>query len=339
MNITRNEIRTGLLVVLTLSILVVVLLYLGKPGVFISQNTFRIYVDNASGIVQGADVLLAGRKIGQVAKLFSPVPESERPAPNLETRIDVTVAENARVYKDVKVQLTSYSLLGQMLIDFSSGSEASGVAPDGMSFIGTRPAGLSDAVPRVLEAIDPVLKTTTQTLETLQKTADNLTEMTKENGDLSKALAEFRQFGSNLKEMSGDDGPLHKTLNNLETLTGEEGRINKAVENVEELTGDGSDLAKTLDNAEKFTAKLADNADIDKTLANFKQASEKLSGTVDNLGAEFTAVGTNLKEASDTIKRQPWRLIWPSTKKYEDDGRARPPQPRMEIRRAKAVRR
>ena len=38
MNIVRNEIRTGLLVVLTLAALVGVLIYLGAPGVFIPQK-------------------------------------------------------------------------------------------------------------------------------------------------------------------------------------------------------------------------------------------------------------------------------------------------------------
>ena len=30
-------------------------------------------------------------------------------------------------------------------------------------------------------------------------------------------------------------------------------------------------------------------------------------------------VGDNLKQFSETIKAQPWRLIWPSTKKYPED--------------------
>ena len=54
MNLARTEIRTGLLVVLSLVVLVAVLIYLGAPGVFIPQNTFRIYFDNAAGIKPGA---------------------------------------------------------------------------------------------------------------------------------------------------------------------------------------------------------------------------------------------------------------------------------------------
>jgi hypothetical protein len=37
------------LVVITLAVLVAVLLYLGAPGVFVKQKTFRVYVENALG--------------------------------------------------------------------------------------------------------------------------------------------------------------------------------------------------------------------------------------------------------------------------------------------------
>src|SRR4029079_12576677 len=117
MNITRNEIRTGLLVVLSLAVLVAVLVYLGAPGVFVPQHTYRIYFDNASGIKPGAQVLLAGRKIGLVRKLYSPVPEKERPTPKMETLIEVEVAKSAQIFKKVKVQIAQPSLLGESVID------------------------------------------------------------------------------------------------------------------------------------------------------------------------------------------------------------------------------
>ena len=123
MNIVRNEIRTGLLVFFSLAVLVVVLVYLGAPGVFTPQHTYRIYFSNASGIKPGAQVMLAGRKIGRVRELYSPVPEGERPDPKMETLIEVQVAASARVFNHVKVQITQPSLLGESVIDFSSGEE------------------------------------------------------------------------------------------------------------------------------------------------------------------------------------------------------------------------
>src|SRR3982751_3877570 len=107
MNVLREEIRTGLLVVISLAILVLVVLYLGAPGVFVPQKTYYIYVENAGGLKQGADVALAGRKIGQVVQLFSPVDEAERPDPKYETKVEVRVVRAAKIYKEVKVQVTS----------------------------------------------------------------------------------------------------------------------------------------------------------------------------------------------------------------------------------------
>jgi len=331
MNILRNEIRTGLLVVITLAVLVMVVLYLGAPGVFVPQHVYRVYFDNASGIKQGADVLLAGRKVGRVKNLYSPVPESERPSPKMETLIEVEVSAYAKIYNSVKVQMVQNGLLSEEVIDFTSGEEASGRAPDGARFLGLRPGGLQDAVPMVLEKIDPVLTKATTTLESLEKTSDNLAVLTEKGADLPVALGEFRQFGTNLKELSGPDGPLKKSLENIQAMMGDGGKVDKAIDNIHELTAPDSSLAKALDNAEEFTNKLAHNKDIDTTLSNFRTASANLNRAVSELGPQFSMIGHNLQQASDTVKRQPWRLIWPSTKKYEDDGRASPPQPRLRV--------
>src|ERR1700693_3769937 len=77
MQLQRNEILTGLLVVGTVAVITGVLILLGAPGLFRPLLTYRIYLDNAAGIKLGAPVLLAGRKIGQVDKLYSPVSKEE----------------------------------------------------------------------------------------------------------------------------------------------------------------------------------------------------------------------------------------------------------------------
>ena len=329
MNILRNEIRTGLLVVLSLGAIVTVLLYLGAPGVFVPQHTYRIYFDNGGGIKPGAQVLLAGRKIGQVRRLFSPVPEKERPTPKMETLIEVQVDRDAKIYTKVKALMTQNSVLGESVIDFTNGQEASGLAEDGASFLGERPGGLADAVPAVLEKLDPALTKVTTTLDSLQKTADNLTRLTADGSDLPLAFAHFKKTGVNLDELTGPQGSLRLTLKNLETMTGEDGKLGKTLDHLSAITGPESALARTLQNTEKFTASLTNTRDVEVTLRNFRTASENLNRTVISVGAQFSAIGENLEQATDTVKRQPWRLVWPSTKKYDE-----PPAPPMPVRRA-----
>lgn len=318
MNIVRNEIRTGLLVIITLAVLVGVLIFLGAPGVFVPQHTYRIYFENAAGVKPGAQVLLGGRKIGQVRALYSPVEEKDRPNPKLETMIEVTVAARARIFKTVTVQITQPSLLGDAVIDFASGQESSGLAPDGSYFIGERAPSLSDLAPTVMSRLDPVLNKLNGTLDSLQKTADNLTKLSAEGADLQEAFAEFKQFGMNLNEISGYDSSLRHSLQNIESLTSDNGKLGQSLNHLAELTGPDGSLSKTFKNTEKFTSELTQNNDAATIIRNFRSVSENLNQSLTTIGQQFTVIGGNLEQASDTVKRQPWRLIWPTTKKYPE---------------------
>ncbi len=79
MQIHKNETATGLLVIVSALILFGVLVVLGAPGLIKPLNTYRIYYDNAGGIRPGAPVLLAGREIGKVTKMESPIALANRP--------------------------------------------------------------------------------------------------------------------------------------------------------------------------------------------------------------------------------------------------------------------
>ncbi|EDY19500.1 Mammalian cell entry related domain protein [Chthoniobacter flavus Ellin428] len=318
MNLVRNEIRTGLLVVITLVVLVGVLIFLGAPGVFVPQHTYRIYFENAAGVKPGAPVLLGGRKIGQVRSLFSPVEEKDRPNPKLETMIEVTVAARARIFKTVKVEITQPTMLGDAVIDFASGKESSGLAPDGAYFVGERAPSLSDLPSTVMERLDPVLTKLNGTLDSLEKTSNNLTRLTAEGADLQEAFAEFKQFGVNLNEISGYDSSLRHSLQNIETLTSDNGKLGQSLNHLAELTGPDGSLSKTFKNTEKFTSELTAHDDAAVILHNFRAASENLDRALTQIGQQFTTIGGNLEQASDTVKRQPWRLIWPTTKKYPE---------------------
>ena len=300
MQLHKNEIMTGLLVVGTVAVLVFVLVLIGAPGLFRPLVTYKIYVDNAAGIKQGAVVMLAGRKIGQVQKLFSPVSrEEERRAeeaaavlrpdepaasptptngkPKYEARIDVQVDRNAVVYRDAKTRLMQLGLLGELAIDITQGTEASGRARDGEIFAGERNPDLGEAAAKMLEIIKPVAVEATTTMKDLQQTAQNLNHITDENSELNQALSQIKLFGEHIADMTAPD----------------------------------SALSKSLDNIEKISTSLTENDNIEITLQNLRTSSERLKTTVNDLGP----TGRNIAEFSETIKAQPWRLIWPSGKK------------------------
>src|SRR3989440_7047783 len=300
MQLHKNEIMTGLLVVGSVAALVFILVVLGAPGLFRPLVTYKIYVDNAAGIKPGAVVMLAGRKIGQVQKLFSPVSKEEerraeeaaatfRPEepnasptpptgkPKYEARIDVQVDRNAVVYRDAKSLLMSLGLLGDMAIDITQGTEASGRARDGEMLAGERNPDMGEAAAKMLEVIRPVAAEATNTMRDLQQTAQNLNHITDENSELNQALGQVKLFGEHIADMTAPDSALSHSLNNVE----------------------------------KISNSLTENNNIEITLQNLRTSSEKLKITVNDLGP----TGQNIREFSETIKSQPWRLIYPTTKK------------------------
>ena len=325
MNVVRNGIRTGVLAVLSLAILVAVLVYLGAPGAFTPQKDFSIYFDNAAGLKLGTPVMLAGRKVGQVVEILSPVPVAERPVPPnekdapLEVRVRVKVDNAAQIYRIVKVRLASYGVLDEAVIDFTGGEEASGLAEGGMHFVGERPGGLADTGTAIIEKLDPAVNQLVATLKNLDATAANVAAMTEADADLAKTFAEFRTLGKNLTQFTGPTGPLTNAFNGIERLTQEDGELSRAVADFRKLIAPDSKLAKALENAEKFTAQLSNSNDVPATLKNFRSASTRLNSALSSLQEDLGASAKNLEQGTDTLKRQPWRLIWPTTKKYPEE--------------------
>ncbi len=303
MQLQKNEILTGLLVIGTIAVVAFLLVLLGAPGLFRPLVTYQIYFDNAVGIKQGAPVMLAGRKIGQVQKLFSPVtPQEEKqaeeaeaairrseasPSPaatpgktRFEVRVDVQVDKSAKVYRDAKARMMQLGLLGDMAIDFTQGTSDSGRAKDGEIFAGERTPDMGEAVAKMLEVVKPVATEATNTLKDLQQSAQNINRLTDENSELTLALGQFKTFGQHLSDLTAPDSALSNSLANIE----------------------------------KISTSLTENDNIEVTLRNLRNSSEKLKVATTDL----EPAGENIKQFSETIKTQPWRLIWPTTKKYPE---------------------
>ena len=307
MQLRRNEFMTGLLVLATVAVLSFILILLGAPGLFRPLVTYRLYFDNAAAIKLGAPVLLAGRQVGQVKSLNSPVSREESAhaleaagnlgtvtvtaapgtavLPRFEVRIDVEVDRNALVYKNSMVRLLTLGLLGETAIDISGGNDHSGKAESGQVFAGNRVPDFSEAVAKMLAIIEPVATEATATLKELQTTAANLGKITDENSQLNLAMGQFKIFGEHLTEITASDSSLAQSLNHIRDIS----------------------------------EQLSRNDNIQVTLSNFRASSEKLKSALDGIGPDLHATISNAKDLTDTLRSQPWRLIYPTTKKYPEE--------------------
>ena len=304
MQLRRNEIMTGLLVLGTLAVLTFILIMLGAPGLFRPLVTYKLYFDNAAGIKLGAPVLLAGRKVGQVKTLNSPVsrdeaaraveaagnlgtvtgPSGTAPGslPRFEVRIDVEVDRSALIYRNSNVRLMTLGLLGETAIDISGGNDHSGKAEAGQVFAGNRIPDFSEAIGKLLGMVGPVATEATATMKELQVTATNLNKITNDDAPLTLALGNFKIFTEQLNEITAPESNLNKALAHIEQVS-------------DQLTKD-------------------DNIKV--TLANFRESSEKLDRALDSLTPDLKETLSNTRDFTATLRSQPWRLIWPATKRY-----------------------
>ncbi len=189
------------------------------------------------------------------------------------------------VYKNSNVRLTTLGLLGETAIDISGGTDHSGKAESGQVFAGNRVPDFSEAVTKMLGIIQPVATEATATLQTLQSTVAHLSKITDDDAPLTLALVQFKIFTEHLNELTAPDSSLTKSLAHIEDLSNQ----------------------------------LTKNDNITVTLANFRDASEKLNAALNSLSPELEATIRNTKDFTATLRSQPWRLIWPTTKKYPDN--------------------
>ena len=307
MQLRRSEIMTGLLVLGTIAVLTGILIMLGAPGLFRPLVVYKIYFDNAAGIKLGAPVLLAGRKVGQVRDLNSPVSREESahafeaagnlgtvsgPAgaapgtlPRLEVRIDVEVDRFALIYRNANVRLMTLGLLGETAIDIAGGNDHSGRAESGQVFVGNRVPDFSEAIGKLLGIVQPVATEATTTLKELQNAVAHVSQITDKDAPLTLALDQFKTFTEHLNEITAPD----------------------------------SDLSKSLAHVEDLSNQLTKNDNIAVTLANFRQSSEELKSALDRISPDLEATLSNTKDFTATLRTQPWRLIWPNTKKYPEE--------------------
>jgi hypothetical protein len=322
MQILRSEVRTGLLVILTLGLVVGIVLYLSSPGLFRPLKSFRVYFDNAAGIKPGAAVMLAGRKIGTVADIQSPVPLNDRPEmnPNYEALVRVQVAFDSQIYKETTVSMRSFGLLAELVIDFTNGNPNSGLAEANEKFVGMRAPDLGEVGPLIIQKLEPALRQSEATLAELQKTSHNLTLLTAKDSLLTGTLKNFQDVGANLKGITQKGGGIDSTLVQVhETLS--------RVQNV-------------LGNVQNIALQLEKDDNLKKTLANFDASSGKLKVILDSLDKTMKSalpridlIVSDVGQLTDRLKRQPWRAIWPSTIKYPEEAQAEETPRRVPLKR------
>lgn len=123
------QLRVGLLVVVSLTILALMIFLMTGQGYFTSKTRLVVYIDNAGGLKKGDPVRLTGIDVGNV----DDISVSGDPNPNRAVVVSFHVTKDMmkQVRQDSQASLQVEGLLGQRFIDLSRGSMAKAEIPPG----------------------------------------------------------------------------------------------------------------------------------------------------------------------------------------------------------------
>lgn len=261
------ELKATLLLAFTVALIVASALFLLRArGFFDPKQQLVLVADNAEGVVAGMDLTFSGFPIGTVKK----VSLGERG--NVRIEIDV-IEKDAKWLRTSSVFTLVKPLFGSAQLRAYSGVLSDPPLPDGAE----RPVlrgDFNEEIGRVIGAAKDVL--------------DNLNEITAQNSELNRAMANLQVFTEKLQSRQG---ALHAIFGNeadARKLVAAVERANAAMAQIQRLAANGERLVQHADTRVFGQQGIADDA----------QASmRELRGLLGDARGSLQRVDSVLKEA------------------------------------------
>jgi phospholipid/cholesterol/gamma-HCH transport system substrate-binding protein len=259
----RTEVLVGLFLFIGLAILGALVLTFGRLGQGLSSPyELTVLFPNASGLANGADVLLSGAKIGFVGGSPQLVGDSYRVAVRLKIQGDIHVPRKS------KFMIGSSSLLGDKFVDVVPLDEidAGDFWQSGEIIEGTRSGGFDELAVRGSAVMDDL----SISLKKIQTITNNLDQHLLNESSLKNLQQSFE----NLKETTES---FKKASGSLDGVVAKADRVLTATEGtIKTLDGAGKDLQKLTKNANEGKGPIG-------VLVNDKETGENLRSLISNL--------------------------------------------------------
>jgi phospholipid/cholesterol/gamma-HCH transport system substrate-binding protein len=277
MEYRKNEIRAGIFILVSFSILVVLLFAVSDlKGIFKKREEFKVIFTASEGLEKNASVRYAGIRIGRVSDM--------RVVPELGGKVELTLSiyEEAAIKEDVKVSIKTTGLVGKKYVSLEGGSPEAKPLMTGAVLYGGESQSMEDLTKMGLEVAgklkhiagnldrllgDPALS------KSIKGTVLNVQEVTE---DIKGVVLNAQEVTENVKVMTSSKEEVAQSLKNLPELLK---KLDASVANLKEIT----------DKTDKIVGENTKN--VDATMENLKE------------------ITTNLKELTDDVKKHPWKLI------------------------------
>lgn len=252
----RAEMLVGLFLLLGFGVLGILVVTFGRiSSAFGKPYDLTVIFQNVSGLSSGADVLLAGAKVGSIAHTPQLLGDSYRVA------VKIKVQENIKIPRKSRFVVGSANLLGDKYVDVipAADMDVNDVWQPGEIIEGSRAGGFEELAARGGEALDE-LSASLKHIQTLTTTINERLLNEKNVQNLSETLANLKDTSEAFKKAS------------------------LSLDSVMLKVGDTTDRAgKAADSLQKATKSISDGKGPLGVLLNDKETGENLKSLIYNM--------------------------------------------------------
>jgi phospholipid/cholesterol/gamma-HCH transport system substrate-binding protein len=291
----KEEIKAGIIVVVSLAILSGSVVLIGGSSLFEKIDKYYVRFMNAAGLETGAQVRLGGVRVGRVTNIYAP------DKPGDPVTVEVGVKRGTILYKGTKAQVGQIGFVGDIFLLLAVENTTNDRIRPGDTIpsdekvdfdaLMSKVNGLSQSVGILIRDVDKLFSQ--KNLKGIESLIGNTnTAIVSGSSNLDKVAAGLK----------GTTDRLERVLNEVEDVVrGNKGEvtlmIRKAREDIEKAEGMIKSMESTAKSVEK-TSKSADRLIIGQ------------SKNLDNLINTMTRTTEELQELLQEIKNKPWSIIY-----------------------------
>jgi len=291
---TMSEMRVGVLVIATITILIIFILGVSGGIPFFQRNArYTTHFAAAEGLKKGDEVRLAGKLIGKVESVaLGDIPASKDDKPIVITMLVDAKEADARIRRDSQAVLAQQGFLGDRVIDITPGTRSAEPILDG----GEIPSADQKGLAQVFSGANDILVQFNTVGKQLQELMDNINQGKGTIGkllhddafyvNLNRAVLEFQEVGARVAK---GEGTLGRLMNDPKLYEDLRGAANNVQGIVADVRGGKGTLGKLI-NDDQFYKQA------NEVLAKFNSTTEKLEKIAGDIEAGRGSLGKFIKD-------------------------------------------
>lgn len=285
-----SELKVGILIAAAAIILVLVIFALtGQSGFFTHKITLLCYLDDAGGMLPGAQVQLQGVTIGNVNSVgLVPSP----PNPQYPVKVEMQVVPQSRWLRtDSLVELGTAGPLGEALINITAGTLQAPPAQNGTVLKEGPPGGINELMVSSRDVID-------RANDILNQLAGIVDQVQKGQGAIGKLLYSDELY-DRFDKVAGN---LEVLTNNINAGQGTIGKLLSSEDTYNKVNGTLDNLNRTMDAIQNGNGTVGKMMTDPALYNNANDLIHSLQQTVDALNSGQGAMGALLTNSPTSAK-------------------------------------